>query len=113
AASNVRRASSALDHHLLDLADRLGRVEVFRASARAIHDRVAAIEPERIFQRIEPVARMLVAAIGEPTIGLQQDRGAEIAIAVPPVARAARRAAEAENAFPEPVELGAFFNRLA
>src|SRR5476651_1366244 len=97
--------STAGDHHLLDLADRLGRVEAFGTGLGAVHDGVAAIEAERILERVEPRAGLLVAAVGEPAIGLQQDRGTEIALAVPPIGRAARRAAEAQDAFPHPVEL--------
>ena len=52
----------ALDHHFLDLGDRLGRIEVLRAGLGAVHDGVAAIQPERIFQLIEPLAGGLVAA---------------------------------------------------
>src|SRR6202035_32759 len=74
----------------------------------AIHDRVAAIEPERVFERVEAIAGLLVAAIGKPAIGLQQNRRPEIALAVPPIAGTRRRAAEAQDAFPQPVELGSF-----
>src|SRR5689334_1744004 len=85
-----------LDQHLLDLGDGLGRVQALRAGAGAVHDGVAAIEPERVLELVEPLARMLVAAVGQPAIGLQQDGGAEIAVAVPPIAGTAGRAAEAE-----------------
>src|SRR5262245_44918077 len=39
-----------LDHHLLDLGNGLGRIEMLGAGLGAIHDGVAAIEPEGIFQ---------------------------------------------------------------
>src|SRR5262245_7780833 len=100
-------ASAPLDHQLLDLGDRLGRVQALRTGLGAVHDGVAAIEPERILELVETLAGRLVAAVGDPAIGLQQDGRAEIAVAVPPVARAAGRAAEAEDALPEAVELGA------
>src|SRR5207248_2556406 len=45
-------------------------------------------------------------------IGLQQYRGSQIALAVPPVAWTGGRTAEAQNAFPEAVELLALFDRL-
>ena len=48
---------------MLDLSDRFGGVETFRANLRAIHDRVAAIQLERIFEIIQPLARRFVAAI--------------------------------------------------
>jgi len=58
---------------------------------------VAAIQTERVFERIQPFARGLVAAIHDPAVGLEQHSGAKKAVAVPPVGRASRRAAEAEN----------------
>src|SRR3954452_22990341 len=105
-------ASTPQYQHLLDFGDRLGGVEVLRAGAGAVQDRVAAIEAERVFERVEPLAGLFVAAVGQPAIGLQQHRRAEIALAVPPVGRARGRAAKAQNAFPQPVELGAPLDRL-
>src|SRR5437868_5438871 len=57
-------------------------------------------------------SRRPVAAVGKPAIGLEQDRGAEEAVAVPPIARAARRAAEAQDALVKAVELRAVARRL-
>ena len=51
------------DQLAFDLGDRLGRVEAFRAGLRAIHDGVAAIEPERILEIVEPLAGRLVARV--------------------------------------------------
>jgi len=59
----------ALDHHLLDLRDRLRGVQILRARLGAIHDRVAAVQPERVFEFIEPFAGCLVARIDDPAIG--------------------------------------------
>src|ERR1700720_3560105 len=105
--------SSALGHHSLSIGNCARRVEPFGAGLGAVHDGVAAIEPERALEPVEALASALIAAVGEPAIGLQQDRRAEIAVLVPPVARARGRAAEAEDTFPEPVELGALLLRLA
>src|SRR6188508_3864951 len=80
--------SPALDHQFLDLGDGLGRVEALRAGLDAVHDGVAAVEPEGVFQIVEPVAGGLVAAVAEPAIGLQQDRRPQITLLVPPVAGA-------------------------
>ena len=80
----------------LGLRDRARRVEPFRAGPGAVHDRVATIEPERVFEPIEPLAGALITTVGKPAVGLQQDRWSE----VPPVARAGGRAAEAKNALP-------------
>ena len=37
----------------------------------AVHDRMTAIEAERVFQLIEPLAGHFVTAVGKPAIGLQ------------------------------------------
>src|SRR5829696_5239793 len=74
------------DHHLLDLGDGLCRVQALRAGVGAVHDRVAAIEPERIMQVVEALAGGFVAAVDEPAIGLKQGCGAQEPVAVPPVA---------------------------
>src|ERR1700726_3920528 len=114
--SDVERYDPAsdlpFDQLELELGDRLRRIEALGAGLGAIHDGVAAVEPERIFQLVEPLALGLVAAVGQPAIGLQQDGGAEIALAGPPVGRARGRAAEAQDALPQPVELGALLVRL-
>src|SRR5690606_39416296 len=78
----------ALDQQLLDLRDRLAGIQDLRAILRAVQDRMAAIEPERILERVEPLARRLVAAVDDPAIGLQQHGRTEIALGLPPVARA-------------------------
>ena len=44
-------------HHLLDLGDRLGRVQPLGADLGAVHDGVAAIELERILEIVEPLLR--------------------------------------------------------
>ena len=59
---------------------------------------MAAIELERILEVVEAFAHGFVAAILHPARRLQEDGGAEVAMTVPPVARARGRAAEAEDA---------------
>src|SRR6185437_2013827 len=92
-------------HQLLDLGDRLGRIEPLRTDFRAVHDRVAAIELERILEVVEPLRLRLVAAVDQPAIGLQQHRRPQVLLAVPPIGRARGRAARAQDTFVEPVEL--------
>src|SRR3546814_10248096 len=99
-----RRSELARDHQLLDLGDRLGRIEAFGAGLRAVHDGVAAVEPEGILELVEPLAGRLVTAVGDPAVGAQQDGGAEVAVAVPPVARAGGRAAKEHDALPRSEE---------
>src|SRR4030095_13753058 len=78
----------------------------------AVHDGVAAIEPERILKLVEPLAGRLVAAVDQPAIGLQQDRGTQELAGIPPIAWAAGRAAGAKDALIEAVELGPVVGRL-
>src|SRR5258707_10510137 len=51
-----------LDHLQLELGDRLGGIETLRAGLGAVHDGVAAIESERVFEIVEPFAGGFVAA---------------------------------------------------
>ena len=46
-----------LHHDFLDLADRQRRIEALRAHVDAIHDRVAAEQPVRVLEVVEPLAR--------------------------------------------------------
>ena len=116
APSNFREVRAplvlSLNHHLLDLGDRLRRVQVFRAGLGAIHDGVAAIKPERVLELVESFAGGLVARIDDPAVRSEQRGGTEIAIAVPPVTRAGRRTAGAEDAGRRPVDLFLIFARL-
>src|SRR6185437_1250680 len=61
---------------------------------------------------VQPLAGSLVAAIGQPAPSLQERRGAEKAIAVPPMTRATRGTAEAKDAFVIAVDLASFLRRL-
>src|ERR1700675_476000 len=96
---------AALDHLALQRGDRRGGVEPFGAGLGAVEDGVAAIEPEGVFQLVEAFAGALVAAVLDPALGLEQDGGAQIAVAVPPVRGAGSRAAGAQDALVEAVEL--------
>src|SRR5712675_1949209 len=93
------------DHHLLDLGDRLGGVEALRAGLGAVHDGMAPVEPERILEVVEALAGRLVARILDPAMRLQERGGTEKALGVPPVARTRGRAAGAQDALVEAVEL--------
>ena len=48
---------------------------------------------------------MLVSAVGEPAVGLEENGGTEVFFAVPPVGRTRGGAAGAEDAFVEAIEL--------
>jgi len=88
-------SDAAFDHQFLDLGDGFGRIEALRAGLGAVQDGMATVKPERVFQIVQPLAGGLVAAVGDPAMRLQQDGGSQVAIAVPPVARAGRGAAGA------------------
>jgi hypothetical protein len=66
---------------------------------------VAAVQAHRVVERVPALGRLLVAGVGQPPVGLQEDGGAEVLLRVPPVGRARGRAARAEDAFVETVEL--------
>ena len=108
----MRRSDGAFDHHFLDLCDGLGRVEALRAGLGAVHDRVAAIQFERIFQIVQTFTGCLVAAVDDPAIGMQQGRWPKIPIAIPPVRRAGGRTGRAHHAFIKTVQFLAIFDRL-
>src|ERR1700751_2566868 len=96
--ASVQGSDSAAQHHFLDLADRLRRVQPLRADVDAVHDRVAAEQAVRILEVVEALAGRLVAAVGEEAVGLQQAGRADELVRVPPEARAGRRAARAQDA---------------
>ena len=72
----LKQSHHPVDEHLLDLADGLGGVETLGADLGAVHDRVAAIELEGVFQVVEALARRLVAAVGQPPPRREQGRWA-------------------------------------
>ena len=80
-----RGLALALDHHMFDIGNRLGRVQPLRANLRAVHNGVATIELERIFKVIEALASAFVAAINQPAISLQERGRPQIFIAIPPI----------------------------
>src|SRR3546814_12871588 len=68
-----------------------------------------SIQLERILERVKTLAGRFVARVDQPAVGLQQHRRTEVTIAVPPVARAAGRAARTQNALVQAIELFAVF----
>jgi len=71
ASPDERALHLPLDHHALDLGDGLGGVEALGAGLGAIHDGMAAVEPERILEIVEAVTGRLVAAVLQPAVGLK------------------------------------------
>src|SRR5215471_17268245 len=77
-----------LDQLELEFGDRLGGIETLRTGLGAVHDRVAAVEPERVLEIVEPLAGGFIAAVFDPAGGLQQRGRSQKSFAVPPIARA-------------------------
>src|SRR6516165_3450198 len=93
------------DQFQLELSDCFRRVETLRARLGAVQDGMAAVEPERVLEIVEPFAGGFIARILDPARSLQERSRSEEALAVPPIARAGGRAAGAKNALIKPVEL--------
>jgi hypothetical protein len=73
---------------------------------------VATEQAVRIFQVVQTLAGGFVAAVGDEAVGLQQAGRADELVRVPPERRAAGRAAGAQDALVQAVELFALFGRL-
>ena len=101
-----------LDHDLLDLADRLGRIESLRADVDAIHDRVATEEAVRILEVVEARSDRFVARVGDEAVGGEQPRRSHELVGIPPERGACRRATGAEDALVESIQLFAVLGRL-
>jgi hypothetical protein len=73
---------------------------------------MTSVQTHTVIQRRLPRLLLLVSGIRDPAVALQQDRGAEVLLAVPPVGWAGGGAARAQDAFVETVELLAVLGRL-
>ena len=74
-----------LSDHLFGFGNRLSRVETLGAGVGAIHDRVAAIKPKRVFELVETFASHFIAAVGKPAVCLKQYSRTKKFVAVPPI----------------------------
>jgi hypothetical protein len=74
---------------------------------------VASIQAHGIVECVFALLCSFVSGVGYPAVGLEKDGGAEVFLAVPPVRRARRAAAGAEDTFVEAIELLAISHRLA
>ena len=81
---SVGAAHHALDHQVLDLADGARRIQAFRTHVNAVHDRITAKQPVRVFQVVEALVSRFIARICEKAISLQQSRGPHELVRVPP-----------------------------
>lgn len=104
--NNVQNLGFLLERHLLlDLGNGEAGVQALGARPRAVEDRVAAVEAHGVLKGLHALGLFLVARVGQPAVRLQQDRRAQVLLRVPPVGRARCRAAEAQDALVQAVEL--------
>src|SRR5690606_11510735 len=100
------------DQQVLDLADRLRGVQALGADIGAVHDRMAAEQPIRILEIVQPLAGRLVSAVADETVGLQQPGRPDVLVGVPPERRARGGTAGAEDALVQAIELVALLGAL-
>jgi len=82
--------NGAANHQFFDLANGLGGVQTLGAHIDTVHDGVATEKTVGVFQVVQACTGVLVAAIGNEAIGLQQASGAHKFVGVPPERWAAR-----------------------
>ena len=99
-------------NRMLQLVDRSTRIQILGAGMRAVHNRMASIQLVRIVQTLQSLLRHLITGIGDPSVRLLQNRRTQVLISVPPVRRARRRAAGAENALVQAVQKQTVLVRL-
>lgn len=99
--------------HLLNLRNRTSRVQALGASSRAVEDSVAAVHAHAVIQSVLSLGGVLVTRVSQPAVGLEEDGRAKIFLAVPPVRGTRGRAAGAQNALVQTVQLLTLLGALA
>jgi len=94
-------------HALLDLSNRQRRVQPLGAGPAAVQDGVATVQAHAVVESVLALRRLLVSAVGDPAVGLQQHGGSKVLLAVPPVGWARCAAAGAQDALVQTVQLAA------
>jgi hypothetical protein len=102
-----KKISVVSDKALFHFRNRLCRIQALWTSARTVKDSMAPIQARSVIDLRQALASVSVARVRDPPITLQQDGGAQILGLVPPVGRTGGAAAGTQNAFEEPVQLGA------
>jgi len=105
-------SDGATDHHVLDLADGLGRVQTLRTYVNTVHDGVATEQAIRILKVIEALVGCLITRIGDETVSSQQTGRPDELVRVPPERRTGRRAAGTQDALVKTVQFFTVFRRL-
>ena len=57
---------------MLNIGDGFGWIKAFGAGLRAIHDRMTSVQFERVIQIVQTVFAVLITAVDDPTICVQQ-----------------------------------------
>lgn len=73
---------------------------------------MASVNAHAVIEVVNSLGLLLVTRIGDPAVRSHEDGGAEVLLGVPPVGWARGRAAGAEDALVEAVELLAVFAGL-
>ena len=99
-------------HLLLDLRDRQPRIQALGTCSRAVQNRVAPVHAHAVVQRVLALLLLLISRVGEPSVALKEDGWTEVLLAVPPVAGARGRAARAQDALVQAIQLPSVLFRL-
>lgn len=100
-------------HALLDLSNRQRGIQALGACPRAVENSVASVQAHAVVEGVLALGLPLVTRIGDPAVRLEENGRSKVLLLVPPVRGAGCRAAGAENAFVETVELLAVLLGLA
>ena len=98
-AANISAVSGrAIEQHGTNMTNRLRWIQALRAHVDAVLNAVTTKYAERIVQFGQSIFCGGVSTVGEEAIGLEQTRGTDKPIGIPPEGRAASGAAGTENA---------------
>jgi hypothetical protein len=104
---------SGESHALLNLGNRQRGVQALGACPRAVENGVASVQAHTVVEGVLALGLPLVTRIGDPAVRLEENSRSKVLLLVPPVRGAGCRAAGAEDAFVETVELLAVLLGLA
>ena len=90
----------------LDLSDGLTWVESLWTDLGTVHDCLAPVKLKGVVKLLDSLSGGLVSAVDDPPVGLEQHRGAEVLVRVPPVRWARSGAASAQDALVQTIQLG-------
>ena len=77
-------------HTLLNLRNRQRRIESLGTRSRAVQNRVAPVQAHAVVKRVLALSHLLVSAVCDPAVRLQQNSRAEVLLLIPPVGGAGR-----------------------